>query len=122
MGTSSPQLGRGLTQAELVPLATCVCCQRKIGKTGAPLFYLLTIERHGLDAGAIRRASGLEAMLGSPMLAQVMGPNEALTVPVMPPVRAMVCESCSTEPHLVAQMVETAAEMKTARESVEERS
>jgi hypothetical protein len=41
-----------------------------------PIFYRVTVEQCGLDRDAISRQAGLEMMLGSPVLASVMGPNE----------------------------------------------
>lgn len=57
---------------------------REIGKTvtgrgvaeQGPIFYRVTVEQCGLDRDAIQRQAGLEMMLGSPVIASVMGLNE----------------------------------------------
>ncbi len=41
-----------------------------------PIFYRVTVEQCGLDRTAIQRQAGLEQMLGSHVLASVMGPND----------------------------------------------
>jgi hypothetical protein len=41
-----------------------------------PIFYRVTVEQCGLDRHAVQRQAGLEQMLGSPVLAAVMGPDE----------------------------------------------
>ena len=84
-----------MKQDELYRLATCNVCERKIGETGLPVFYKVTVERFGLDALAIRRQAGLEAFLGSPAIASVMGENADLATPIMRPTEVTVCERCS---------------------------
>lgn len=57
---------------------------REIGRTvtGAgvaeqgPIFYRVTVEQCGLDRSAIQRQAGLEMMVGSPVLADALGPDE----------------------------------------------
>jgi hypothetical protein len=50
----------------------------------------------GVDAGRVRRQDGLAALLGSPGLAQVMGADEELTVPLGAPVEVTICETCAS--------------------------
>ena len=89
------QMGPPMKEDELRQFAECGVCGKKIGQTGLPIFYLITVERHGLDAGAVKRRIGLEGFLGSPRLAAVMGPDEAMTKALMPKRKMMVCEPCS---------------------------
>lgn len=87
--------------------ATCSLCMQKIGATGLPLFYRVTLERFGLRLDAIRRQAGLEMSLnGHVALAQAMGPNEEIAVPMMETLVLVVCEPCSTslEPCCVARL------------------
>lgn len=84
-----------MKEAELRKHALCDLCAKKIGHSGLPLFWKVTIERFGVDMGAIRRQSGLAVMLGSPTLASVMGPGEDMAQPVMEPKVLTVCEPCA---------------------------
>lgn len=85
-----------LKEKDLRDAAECALCHKRIGHTGMPLFYRVTIERFGVDLRAVQRQGGLEQMLGNVMLAQVMGPNDDMAKAVMQPVRVSVCEECST--------------------------
>jgi hypothetical protein len=84
-----------MKEAELRKLARCCCCQRLIGETEVPIFYVLTLERYAMDLSAVVRQSALETMVGSVVVAQALGPNEDLAKPLMIPRREMVCEKCS---------------------------
>jgi hypothetical protein len=80
---------------ELRHLSTCAVCGLKIGQTPIPVFWKVTIERHGIDMNAVRRQSGLAMMLGgNGVLASVMGPDDEMTQKLMGPVTMMVCDSC----------------------------
>lgn len=82
---------------QLLQNANCSTCTAPIGRSGIPLFWTVTIERHGLDLDAIRRHDGLAMMMGSHALAEILGPNEDLTIRVMEPIRLTICESCMME-------------------------
>lgn len=101
-----------MKEAELRKHAKCTLCNRGIGhRGGLPLFWRVTIERFGVDLNAAKRLDGLAAMLGSPALASVMGPNEDLAKPVMDPAVLTVCESCAVETFRpVAELAEASAE------------
>jgi hypothetical protein len=100
-----------MKERELREHATCALCRNKIGYAGLPLFWRITIERFGLDRGAIERQMGLTMMLGgNAMLAGVMGANEEMANPVMEPVKLVVCERCAIEKDFpVAVMAEANA-------------
>jgi len=101
--------GKPLKEAELREVCVCALCRRKIGQTKMPLFYLVTIERHGLDMRALSRQQGLGMMLGGHGgIAMAMGPDEDMTVVLQEPIRIMVCEDCSTKSTMVAQLAEEA--------------
>lgn len=84
--------------------ATCSLCKQKIGHTGLPLFWIVRIERHRIDMGAVRRQTGLAMMLGNAAIAEVMGPDEDMTTPAMEPATLTVCETCA-----VSRSMEVAA-------------
>lgn len=95
-----------MKEKELRELATCAACKRKIGATGIPFFYKVKVSRFGLDAAAMERQSGLEMMMGGCVdLAQALSPNEDLAQEVMEEKTFMICEGCSTERIVLAQLV-----------------
>lgn len=103
-----------MKEHELRAHATCSLCRKKIGATGIPLFYRVTVERFGVKLDAVRRQAGLEMMLGGHVrIAQAMGPDEDMATPVMEKLVLVVCESCSTEQwHCVAGLVEIESTVK----------
>jgi hypothetical protein len=85
-----------MRENELRKHAECSNCHKKIGHTGLPMFWTMKVERHGLDANAIRRQDGLAMMLGgNSVLANVMGADEEMTVPLMDPIEITLCEHCA---------------------------
>jgi len=92
-----------IKRADIKP---CAKCGKGVMHTGIPLFWRLTVERYGIDAGAVQRAAGLEMMLGNAALANVMGPNEILAKPVMDTTVLILCEDCAMEPYSVAAFAE----------------
>lgn len=98
-----------MKERELRAAATCGLCGKPFGHCGVPFFYRVTVERHGVKADAIRRQTGLAMQIGSAALAQVMGPDEEMTQPLLEPVTITVCEACSTQPNCVAAIAEAAA-------------
>ena len=97
----------GLREKELRAAANCICCRKPIGHTGIPLFWRVTLERHGVNMQAVKRQDGLTAMLGGHAgLAQIMGPDEAMTQVLHGPVTVTVCEGCALESHPIAMMAE----------------
>jgi hypothetical protein len=100
-----------LKESELRKHAVCACCRRKIGESGLPLFYLVSIERHGVKMDAVDRQTGLEQILGGcASIAQAMGPDEDMTGVLMERATITVCERCSTENVMVARLAELAIE------------
>ena len=97
-----------MKEQELRQAAVCGLCHRKVLESGIPLFYRIRIERHGINLGAVQRQAGLEMQLGNSVrLAQVMGPDEEMTRPMMEPIEFTVCEECSTnQRHCVARLAE----------------
>lgn len=96
----------GLREHDLRELPPCALCGKQIGHTGLPLFWRVTVERFGVDLRAIQRQDGLGALLGSSLLAAVMGPDEIVAKPLMEPVKAIVCEECALKPAPIALLAE----------------
>lgn len=95
-----------MKERELRKHAICSLCDKKIGHTGVPLFWRVTVERFGIDLQAVQRQQGLGLMLGG-LLAQAMGPDEELASPVMEPTVLTVCEACAVNRSLpVAALAE----------------
>lgn len=95
-----------MKEAELRRYATCSLCGQKIGHTGLPLFWTVTIERFGVDMQAVQRQQGLAMFLGSAALAMHMGADEQMARRVMEPVTLSVCESCAKDSKCVAALAE----------------
>lgn len=89
-----------MKENELRKHGKCSLCHKGIMHTGLPLFYRVKIERFGVDIQAAKRQDGLAAMLGSSVIANIMGPDNDLAKPVMDPVILTVCESCSVDKSL----------------------
>lgn len=95
-----------MKEQELRTHAVCSLCEDKIMAAGLPLFWTVTVARYGIKAKAVERQQGLAMLLGSAALAQVMGPDEDMTVPMMDPVTLTVCENCCTKEIRIAGVVE----------------
>lgn len=66
---------------------------------GMPLFLRISVDRLGIDAGAVRRAHGLEQMMaGNAMLANIMGPNETLAKVIDGNHDMLICSECADKP------------------------
>lgn len=99
---------------ELLRHTTCTLCGKKIGRTGLPLFWKVTIERHGIDARAVQRQDALGTYLGSHALGAIMGPDEDLTTPMMEtPAIATVCEACALDVKWPVAVMASLANEKT---------
>lgn len=98
-----------MKETELRRHSTCALCGKKVGETGLPLFWRITVERFGIDLKTVRRQDGLAQLMGSTVLADVMGPGEDMTVTLMEPKALTVCETCAMEKlwPLVAAGLET---------------
>jgi hypothetical protein len=93
-----------MKELELRRHSTCDLCDKPIGHTGLPLFWRLKVDRWGIDLAAARRQDGLAQFIGSTAIARVMGPDEDMAKPMMPPVTLTACETCAVE-HLGRVMV-----------------
>lgn len=98
-----------MKEKELREHSTCNLCNKKIGESHIPMFWRIKIERFGINLNVIQRQTGLTELLGGHAhLAQVMGPDEEMTMPMMEPVILTVCEDCAckSDAHCVASMAE----------------
>lgn len=94
-----------MKEEEIRSVATCAVCKKKFGHTGLPMFWRVKIERYVVDMKALRRLDGLAALLGSPVLASAMGPDEPLARQALE-VNITVCENCCIESLPVALLAE----------------
>lgn len=78
----------------------CAWCGRGMAAAGVH-FYRVSVEMFVLDNAAIRRAAGLEMMVGNPAIARVMGPNEDLAR-LMTKTRALICADCALKAPVAA--------------------
>ncbi len=87
-----------MKEDELRELAECANCKKKLGETGMPLFFKVTIERYGLNKPALDRLQGMTQFFGGhAQLASVMGADEDLAKRISGPRTVMICESCAGE-------------------------
>lgn len=88
---------KALKEKELRELAQCRVCEKKIGELPVPIIWKITAENHGVDLRAVSRQNGLAMMMGgNAALAQAMGPDEDMTVP-MHEETCMICGQCLLE-------------------------
>lgn len=100
-----------MKEKELRAAADCAVCGKAFGHSGLPLFWRVTIERHGVLMDRVKRQDGLSQFLGGNcLLAQVMGPDEELTQKLMGPVTITVCEHCAQQAYVypIAYLAERA--------------
>ena len=81
-------------------ITRCAKCGHGVLHNGIPLFFRVAIEHFGVDLNAVRRAAGLEMMLGSAALAQVMGPDEDIATRIGEGSKAVLCHDCALDPNL----------------------
>ena len=84
--------------SELKEKGKCGICGKGVMHTHLPLFWRVKIERHGIDMGAIQRHHGLEQMVGSAAIAQVLSPDENATK-LIDSREFTMCETCAMEQH-----------------------
>lgn len=85
-----------LKETELRKLAQCAACEKLLGQTGSSMFFRVEIACHIVKADAIQRQTGLANLTaGSARLAQVMGPDEDMTLTIQPAQTVMICHPCA---------------------------
>ena len=102
-----------MKEMELRQHADCSLCGKKIGASGMPMFWRVSVERFGVKMDVVNRQQGLTMMLGgSARLAQVMGADEDMTMPLMEKTVLTVCETCCTKNVCVAELAERSITQK----------
>jgi len=81
----------------------CGACGEPLGHAG-PIFHRVKVERLIFNVAAIREQAGLEMMLGSPLLASVMGPDRDLATELQTD-EALVCQTCYLS-HTLGELVD----------------
>ena len=74
----------------------CCMCGEGVLKEGIT-FYRATVQQFVALPQNIRRAQGLEMMIGSPAVAAAMGPDENLAAAPCPPDEGLICLKCATD-------------------------
>jgi hypothetical protein len=86
---------RAMKQTDFTP---CARCGKGVMHTGLPMFYRVTVEHMGIDVQAARRQMGLEMMLGGAgRIANVMGPDEDMGLPIGSANQGLFCETCAND-------------------------
>ena len=78
----------------------CANCGKGVAHTGLPLFWVVEIQRFGIDAQAVQRQHGMEQFFGgsSPgavALADVFNDGAPLATPINDKVTLLLCEACA---------------------------
>lgn len=95
-----------MKEIELRKHLICSLCGKKVGESGVPMFWIMSIERLGIKMDAVQRSTGLAMMLGSATLGMVMDPDEDMTMPLMDKKTLTVCENCCTATTCIAALAE----------------
>lgn len=104
----------GLKRRDIKP---CAICGKGMMHGGAIDFYRVTVEHYVVDLAAVRRQHGLEQFMGSPAIAQAMGPDEDLAKRMSDePVPMLVCSNCAMERHALAVLADKDASERAERE------
>lgn len=72
--------------------------------SGQVTFLRMTVEHHIVDLGAVTKAHAMEQIVGSPLLAHVMGPDEDLSK-MADSSTFLVCMECACTRNL-AEVIE----------------
>ena len=80
---------------ELSRYVKCDGCGNHIAHSGLPIFWRIKAERFGIDATAVKRQRGLSEFLGSAELANIMGPDQDMTIDLMEPKTMTLCDGCA---------------------------
>ena len=83
-------------------IKNCIGCNKGVAHDGEITFYRISFDIMMFNAAAIKRQHGLEMMVGSAMIASIMGPNEDLAVALGQPIHALVCDGCASKFPLAA--------------------
>ncbi len=84
-----------MKEKELREHSKCSACKKGILHTGVPLFWVVKVSRHGVLMSVLQRQTGMEQLMGGHVaLAQILGPQEDMTQPMMEEKTLTFCEDC----------------------------
>lgn len=86
----------------------CALCGKGVMHTGLPLFYRVTIQRMGIDRQEVQRSHGMEQFFGGALALSRVFHDPDIAKPISEVCKVLVCEDCSTRPHMLAQLPEAA--------------
>jgi hypothetical protein len=93
----------------------CDLCGEGLARA-VPVFFRVSIERMGIDVGAVRAIMGLATILGSQRLASVMAPDNEVAKPIGDPDELVICHQCGIERKMsIALFAEVAAGLAERR-------
>jgi hypothetical protein len=103
-----------MKEKELRKHAKCSNCGKGIAHTGLPFFWTLTVDRYGLEPGALRRNKAIADYFGGghngSVLASVLGEDEDMAKKVMDTFTLTLCENCAMNPVLIPALCEMDSE------------
>lgn len=82
----------------------CARCGRGIAHAG-PVFYRVAVEQMVIDAVAVQREAGLEAMVGNAAIAAALSPN-ADFAHVFRHREVLLCGACGIDPTVIAVLLD----------------
>lgn len=100
----------------------CANCGKGVAHTGLPLFWVVEIQRFGIDAQAVQRQHGMEQFFGgnrpgAVALADVFNDGAPLASPINDKVKILLCETCVLDHLPVAALDEAERERAAAKVS-----
>jgi hypothetical protein len=110
IGINFKRGGTVMKENELRKHTNCSRCGEKILHTGLPFFWTITVNRYGVDMGAVKRNAELAGYFGGghygSVFARVMGPDEDMAEKVMDTVTLTLCEDCAMKPIVIPLLCE----------------
>ena len=85
---------------------------------GNPLFYQFSIKHMMINVGAVHRQSGFDRMMGNPMIASIMGPNEDMATQLNDG-DVLLCQECAVNSDVsIAELLEVALNSESEKMEV----
>ena len=81
-------------------------CGEGVMHQGLPFFHIIEIKNMGINLEGVREIHGLEIMLNSPVLAQVMSSNPDIAKQIGKTLKATICHQCSIEQTNITTLAE----------------
>lgn len=100
-------------------IENCARCGKGLMACGFPSFARVTFEPMIVELGAVQRRHGLEQFFGGgtggAVLAEVMGDNADLAVPVGNALTGLICGSCALDPEFCLAELSGVLRVKAAK-------